>query len=976
MALINGFELLYETPLPEYRGIGARYRHVGSGADVFHVRNDDPENLFAFAFKTLPADSTGIAHILEHTVLCGSRAYPLKDPFIRLVKGSLNTFLNAMTYPDKTVYPAASTVAKDLFNIMEVYGDAVFFPLLRREFFQQEGHRLQYSDGRLELTGIVYNEMSGVYADHDSVAGRIVHQAILCDTPYGYDSGGDPHAIPDLTYDAFVDFHATCYHPSNALIFLYGDIATERYLEFLDSRFLSRFEAAGRAPAASTGQLLQPRWSEPREFTVTCPTDGDDGPTSITLSWLIGGDHSPEELLALELLAYILLGSSAGPLRRALIESGLGDDLSAPTGMETDVLEPIFSVGLRDTDVAHKDQIESLVLDSLSAIARDGIDAGLIESSLRKVEFRNREIKGGGPNGLRLMGRSLRGWLHGESPEHTLRFEEPLRRVRDAVAAEPRYFERLIGEHLIGNTHRLLSIVLPDGDQRAREAQALSTWLAERERALSPDDRARIESDQAALDQLQKSADPPEAVSSLPVLRVADLPREIERVPTAIDTIAGVPLYTHDVPANGIVYIDIGFDLGALDSDLLAYVPLYVDAFGELGLPGRSYDEVITDIGLKSGGMSAFHEAGMPADGSAVADRRLFFRVKTLESTLGEAVDLLTDLIVRPDYSNARRVSDVFKEARSSMSGSVLPSGHSYAAVRAGRAYSDADRYGELWHGATQLLFMSSLGEDGAGLAEPLARIGDAVIRRGGALVNLTGSSDACAAALPHIERLVGALPDSIAASRDQPRSPLLAVEPVPAAEALIIPSNVCYVALAMRGARFGTDDHVHEQVLAHLLRTGPLWESVRMTGGAYGVSASARGMDGVFGFWSYRDPAIVPTLDAFRASLTDAAGGVLPGDLEQAVIGVAGRYYRPQSPSEKALVGLRRTLYRIPDEVRDRNHRVLLETKVDDVVRVARRLVDSYDDHSIVVLAGVDAIDRASAELPVLGERRIQLPL
>ncbi len=976
MALTNGFELLYETPLPEYRGVGRRYRHAGTRADVFHVNNDDPENLFAFAFRTLPADSTGIAHILEHSVLCGSRAYPLKDPFIRLVKGSLNTFLNAMTYPDKTVYPASSTVEKDLFNIMEVYGDAVFFPLLRREFFQQEGHRLQFTDGRLELTGIVYNEMSGVYADHDSVAGRIVHQALLCDTPYGYDSGGDPRAIPDLTYEAFVDFHATCYHPSNALIFLYGDIPTERYLDFIDARFLSRFEAGGRASAAAARQLIQPRWSDPREVTVTCPTDGDDGPTSITLSWLITGGRTPEELLSLELLAYILLGSSAGPLRRALIESGLGDDLSAPTGMETDLREPVFSVGLRDTDVAHKRAIESLILESLSGIERDGIDPALIESSLRKVEFRNREIKGGGPNGLRLMGRSLRGWLHGEAPERTLRFQEPLQRVRDAVAAEPRYFERLIREHLIGNTHRLLSIVLPDADQRRRDTDALATWLGERERALSTEERARIEADQAALDRLQTTADPPEAVSSLPALRVADLPREIERVPTAVNAIAGVPLYTHDVPANGIVYIDIGFDIGDLDGDLTPYVPLFVDAFGELGLPGRTYDDVITDIGLKSGGMSAFHEAGIAADGSITADRRLFFRVKTLESTLSEAVDLLCELIVSPDYSNARRVSDVFKEARSSMSGSVLPSGHSYAAVRAGRAYSDADRYGELWHGATQLLFMSSLDEDGGRLAEPLSRIGDAVIRRRAALVNLTGSADACEAALPHIERLVAALPDSAADTRGRPRSPLLAVEPVPPAEALIVPSNVCYVALAMRGARFGTDDHVHEQVLAHLLRTGPLWESVRMTGGAYGVSASARGMDGVFGFWSYRDPAIVPTLDAFRAALTGTAKGVSPDDLEQAVIGVAGRYYRPQSPSEKALVGLRRTLYRIPDEVRDRNHRVLLDTRVDDVVRAARRLVDAYDDHTVAVLAGADAVDRAAAVIPALGERRIQLPL
>jgi Zn-dependent M16 (insulinase) family peptidase len=969
---IPGYEHLGSHELPEYQATGEWFRHTGSGAEVYHVVTDDPENLFAFAFKTVPPDSTGVAHILEHAVLCGSERYPVKDPFIQLVKGSLNTFLNAMTYPDKTVYPGASTVEKDLFNMMEVYGDAVFHPLLRAEFFRQEGHRLELGDGdSLDISGIVYNEMKGAYSSHDSIAARWVHRALLSDTPYGYDSGGDPAAIPDLTYEQFVDFHRRFYHPSNARIFLYGDIPTERSLEFLHKRFLSKFE-----PLEIDATIArQPRWSEPRELTVTAPSEGEDGTTSITTGWLLGAATDPEDLLAHELLSYILMGTNAGPLRKALIESGLGEDLSAPSGIETDLSEMIFAVGLRGTAEDKKPEVERLILDSLAAISRDGIEPDVVEAALRRVEFRNREIKGGGPNGLRLMGKSLRGWLHGESPDHTLRFEVPFTAIREKARPGARFFESLIDRSLLSNSHRITITVRPDAEHQAREQAAVDERLAGIRESLTESDLDRLRAEQAELETMQATADSEDDLAKIPFLSVNDLPESLPQIPTEeSETAAGVPLYLHDVFANGILYLDLAFDVSGVDPELLAAVPHYADAIGELGLPGRSYDEVATQISMVAGSFSSATEVAVPLHEVRRPDRRIIFRIWSLESTFPEAVDLMRELLLESRFADSDRLSDLIREIKSGLSGSVIPSGHQYAGLRAARALSVASCYEEEWRGTNQLLFTNALAAaDAAAAGEVLARIGEAVIRRGNLAVNLTGDHAAMQAALPHVDRLVNGLPEGGVSSHTDAPFP----EEFPVAESLVVPANVGYVAAAIRSSRLGTPEYVHEQVLAHLLRTGYLWESIRMKGGAYGAFASARGMDAVFGFGSYRDPNIVETLNAYRDSLDRAAEGTInQSELELAIIGVTGNFIRPLSPSEKSIIALRRSLYGITEDLRQENHETLLSTRRKDLERSAARLRESWKDARIAVLAGEEMLNRAADALPELAKNRLVVPL
>jgi Zn-dependent M16 (insulinase) family peptidase len=967
MKLTHGFRQIEHIPLPEYRAHGVWSRHEESGCELFHLRNDDPENLFAFAFKTLPSDSTGVAHILEHTVLCGSRRFPVKDPFIMLMRGSLNTFVNAMTYPDKTVYPASSTVAQDLFNIMQVYGDAVFFPLLRKEFFHQEGHYLRYNaDGALDLSGIVYNEMKGNYATHDSLVADWSYRSLLPDTPYAHDAGGDPAEITNLTYEDFVGFHRSYYHPENARVFVYGNIPTDEYLDFLDRHFLSHFTRVGLAFEAP----IQPRWSEPREHVVTCPADDEDGPTSVTVNWLLDPVDDPVRLLGTELLSEVLLGSSASPLRKRLIESGLGDELSASTGLESELREMIFSVGLRGTSTEKKAAIEELITDELARIVRDGLPANVVEGAFRKVEFRNREIKGG-PNGLRMMGRSLRGWLHGAPPDATLRFQAPFEEVRKLASAGNRYFESMIEEKLLANNHRTTVVVRPDPAQQKREQARVDSWLRDTEKMMSPEEAETVRREQAELDALQQEPDPPQAVKAIPFLTVSDLPTRVETVPTVQHEFAdGVTAYTHEVFANGIVYVDLAFDLAGLEPELLRYVPMFTDAFTEVGLPGRSYDQVATDITLQTGGIHAFADAELPVHEANISDRRIYVRLKCLPRTLPAALDLLRELLLRASLDNAGRLDELWRERRSEQSASVLPAGSSYVALRAMRAFSDAARHDEEWRGVNQLLFAHQDPED---LGARLMALRDGVIRQGNLTVNITAAEPELTDATRRVRELVTALPAGGWTGRTSGPPPA----EYPAEEALIVPSGVSYVAAAVPASRFGTEEHVHELVLAHLLRTGFLWETVRMKGGAYGAGASARGMSAVFAFSSYRDPQIAPTLDAFSGGLESLAEREPDrSELELAVIGVTGHDIRPLSPGQKGMVALRRALYGVTDEMRQAKRDALLATGAGDVRRASERLHDSMSGARIVVMGGADALLTAAERFPGLTANRIVLPL
>ena len=498
----SGFEIVELVDIPELAAAGIWVRHRKSGAEVFHILNEDPENLFAFGFATTPEDSTGAAHILEHSVLCGSENYPLKDTFLVLAQGSLQTYLNAWTFPDKTLYPASSVNEHDYFNLMAVYGDAVFRPLLSEWTFMQEGHRLSFApggssprSGGLQITGVVYNEMKGAYSSLDAYAELWSVKGVLPDTPYALESGGDPESIPGLTWEGLKEFHRTRYSPANCRIFLAGNIPTEKQLAFLDERFLSRLppgKAASPVPRAAP-------WDKPRTIRVPCPAGGEQKTTAF-LSWRCGDAADPAESMALSVLTEILLGHDGSPLTRALVESGLGEDLSPVTGLINEIRETLFVAGLRGVKGREESggrdggtAVEALILGELRRLVRDGIPREEIEAALLSLEFSNREIRrSGGPFSLVWLQRSFRGWLHGKNPWERLLFVPFFTALKERIAGEEGFFEALIQKYLLDNPHRALVLVEPEPGYLEKKEAALAGALAQKEEALSGEERRAI----------------------------------------------------------------------------------------------------------------------------------------------------------------------------------------------------------------------------------------------------------------------------------------------------------------------------------------------------------------------------------------------------------------------------------------------------------------------------------------------------
>lgn len=982
------YEHVRDRELGEFRGTGRLFRHIRSGCEIYHIHNDDRENLFAFLLKTVPPDSTGVAHILEHTVLCGSRRFPVKDPFLLLLKGSMYTFLNALTFPDKTVYPASSTVPADLFNLMKVYGDAVFFPLLNEEMFRQEGHRLVVGeDGHLDYSGVVYNEMKGAYSTHDAIAGEMALRSLFPDTAYGHDSGGNPRDIPRLTYEQFVEFHRRYYHPSNARIFLYGDIATEDHLAFLHEEFLGSFSLSDPGAGTPVEVELQERWKEPRSVETTYPSDQDDssGLSSVTVNWLLTDVGAPGTVLACEALADILLGSSGAPLYQALIESGLGEDLSSPSGLESELRELTFSVGLRGTDVQRREAIEGKIFETLTSLRDNGIDPDVIEGTVRKMAFANRERTGSG-FGLRLMRRAARAWLHGGEPEQTMCFADSFAQLRGALESNPRYFEEMIDRLLLANPHRTTLIVRPDREYDAKEQERVSKELSAIEANIGESERASLIEKQRALERIQSEPDDPAAVASIPFLTIADVPSEVEKIPSRLETLpGGGPQLIHELDTGGIIYYDLSFDMAGIDTALLPFAPLFANAITDIGLPGMSYDQVSRKLDLTTGGFSA----GVSSTSHAVTGlpRSSFnVRAKALQESAEEGFALVFELLRNADFADHRRIRDLFLEERNDIKSAVVPEGSMFAWTHAASRLSQAAQLRDLFRGVAQLRAIAALDPDQC--AERLATTFETLRRQLLEQSRIRVAIAAGDAELPEareiVSRFVSLLPHGAGgheaaspspSSRAAGESGAAARHPV---EGLSIPGGVGYVARAFRGSRLGEVAFAHEGVLAHLLRTGFLWERIRMKGGAYGAFALQNGAEGLFAMASYRDPCIAPTLGAFEEALEHYVREPPQWrDVELAVLGMVGGETRPLSPSQKNAVGLNRYLTGVSDTMRQERRDALRSTQPHDVVRAAERLRDlANEESSTCIIASRSALESACGEIPGLEGHISDLPL
>ena len=982
----QGFETISVDSLDEYRAMGIHLRHQKSGAQIYRVHADDAENLSSFCFRTLPRDSTGVSHILEHSVLCGSRKFPMKDPFLVMINGSVHTFLNAITYPDKTMYPSASVIQADFMNLMRVYADAVFFPLLKPEVFQQEGHHLELDgEGRLIFSGVVFNEMKGAFSSPEEMAGRYSMHSLFTGGPYSWVSGGDPACIPDLSYEAFVDYYNTCYHPSNCHIFLYGDHDMEGVLTVLNDEYLSHFSF--RVPPVSAG--FQPRWGEP-EYQNYSYASGEDqkDKTTITLNWLLGDSTHCQSLFKWRVLSEILLGHSGSPLRKAIMDSDVGEDLYPYSGLETDLREMVFSVGVRGAEAGNREDFTSLVMGKFGELVHGGIPGDLIEGAIRHVEFRGREIGASRSLGLRLMHRVYRGWLYGLPPGESLAFQEHVQSLRGEIDG---LFESLISRNLVNNSHRSVVTVSPDSGMRKRMDQEEGKRLAGLSKVHSTRD---VEDSMTRLRAFQESPNRPEDLARIPFLTVGDMPAKVEKI--NLESLEYGK--THEVFSNGVAYVALALDLSGLPADLRPWMPLFSHAFVNVGIAGMSHAELSAEIAMKAGAISCSLDASryflLNDEISDQCGVYAIIYMKALTERWGEAVDLLGRIIKEIDFSDRKRVGELLFELRNDFRSAIVPSGHVLCSTRAASRHSPEASWDDLWHGVGQLCFLEEVcrnPEATERASEALNAIkgyllynrdSDRTVRGigpGELQLLLAGDKDWTKGGMEVAARILAILASGDGVwNRDESAGLGLEVEMFThphRAESLCVSSAVNFCSLSLPAPVLGSPEYARLSVLAHILRAGYLWETIRMKGGAYGAFASLSATGGDFTFATYRDPEIVSSLDYFCDSLKWAREKIDDSTVERAVIGCVGKHLRPLSPGQKCLVGLKRSIYNIGDHLRQSCRDYQLGVTPEALRETADNLLQLWQERSISIIGGRKALHKAIDERPFLGEFQLDIP-
>ncbi len=954
-----------QQPIPELNLTAVTLYHEPTGARLLHLACDDPNNVFAVGFRTPPPDSTGIAHILEHTVLCGSRKYPVRDPFFAMLKRSLNTFMNALTAADWTLYPVASMNRKDFYNLMGIYLDATFFPLLREQDFLQEGHRLDFADPHnpdtLMIKGVVFNEMKGAMADPSSLLGRRLNSALFPTTCYGENSGGEPINIPDLTWQQLKDFHRSYYHPSNSWIFTYGNFPLQDNLEKIEELALKAFN---RRPVDSVVSL-EKRFSEPTRATRTFPIGPDDDMqqrSMVQLAWLTCPIEDTFERAATGVLSNLLLGNPAAPLYQALIESGLGQNLAPGTGYHDDYRDTYLACGLQGTDADKVEAIEALIIDTLEKVADEGFPEERIDAALHHYEFSSREVTGDQyPYGLGLLMRLFGPWLHAEDPLSTLMVGENLQQLKDA-AADPRFFPQMIRRHLIDNNHRVTFLLKPDRDHSRKEEQAFAEKLNNIRKAL--DENAIVKINRAN-EELQRNQETPDDTSCLPILEISDIDPQEQQTPFSKKAVFGGSSFWFPQPTNGISYLTLQFNTKELDPSLRPYLPIFCALLPQIGAAGHDYLAMSRRISAATGGVRLSTNFLQRPDDLDQLNPVVELKGKVLDRNQDALGEILTDLLTAPDFSDLERLKTVIGQVRVSMENSIPGAGHSFAARAAAASLTSTAAQKEEWSGMTQVKIIreiTNLDEQGvAELSQSLSEIATQLFSREHLSVAVTAEDPALEKMQIPLTGLLEALPHkggtSGAAEEFSSRG---------AATGWYYNVPVAYVAQVFRTVPYTHPDAPALMVLAKLMRADFLHREIREKGGAYGGMAAYNADGGLFSLLSYRDPHLERTLDVYRQCIDWASQEKFSDEtIRESILTAFADMDRPLSPSGR---GYREFLHQQQDltqEMVQQFRNRILETNQQQLSRVARTyLQEAHENSSIGILAGEEMFDQASAKL------------
>jgi Zn-dependent M16 (insulinase) family peptidase len=953
--IYEGFKLISKTDVKEISSKAMLFVHEKSGAQLLFLENDDDNKVFSITFKTPPEDSTGLPHILEHSVLCGSRKFPVKEPFVELAKGSLNTFLNAMTFSDKTMYPIASKNDKDFMNLMDVYLDAVFYPNIYKypEIFMQEGWHYDLEDkgGELVYNGVVYNEMKGAFSSPDEVLFSKSQHSLFPDTTYGKESGGDPEVIPELTLQQFLDFHKKYYHPSNSYIFLYGKMDVIEKLRFINEEYLKNFDKIN----VDSDILVQESFSSPKEVIVDYSISEDDDEkdkTFMSLNFVIDKSVNPETYLAFEILEHMLLETPAAPLKRALIESGIGKDVLGR--YDNSMLQPVLYIAVKNSNESQKEKFKEVVFGTLQRLVKEGIDKKLIEASININEFRLREANYDGyPKGLIYNIKCLDSWLHGENPLMHLEYEAVFSKIKEALTSD--YFERLIEKYLLNNNHSSLVVLRPQKGLAEKKDRELKNKLREYKSRLSEEDINKIINDTKKLRERQTSDDSPEDLEKIPLLSLKDIERKAEELPLVEREENGIKVLAHSETTNGIEYVNLYFDSMGVEQDLIPYVGLLSGVLNKLSTEKYSYEELSKLINIHTGGISfaaeAFEKKGNDEDYYA----KFIVKSKALVSKMPELFELIGEIIGHTKFDDKKRLKEIIQELKSRMEMIILDRGHVMSSGRVLSYFSPVEKYRELIRGVAFYQFISELEKNFDSLSdniiENLKKVSKAIFNKTNLIVSVTGSDDYYEKFREGFNSLCNHL------GNDEIVPQEYRFEQTPLNEGLMTPGAVQYVAKGFNIKRLGYAFSGDLHVLSSILSLDYLWNKVRVQGGAYGCFGRFK-TNGNMVFASYRDPNLSETLKVYDA-LDEYVRNFNVNDREMTkyIIGTISELDFPLTPSAKGEKATSNYIKGITQEDIQRERDEVLSTNQERIRECAKIISEAMKQNYLCVIGNESKI-------------------
>lgn len=969
---LSGFSLVEINKLSEYSATGYLFKHIATGMEVYHVANDDKELFFSYVFNTIPSNNSGVAHIIEHSVLAGSKKYPLRDPFIALQKGSANTYMNAVTYPTKTLYPAASPLEKDFDNIFNVYTDAVFAPLLREETFMQEGIRLNMdSEGNFSYKGVVFNEMLGDRNDAEYQTNSSCLRLLFPDTPYTYNSGGDPLEIVDLNYAKFKAFYDQFYHPTNCKLFLYGDLNVEKYLKLVDKEYLRGFAKIN----ISQTELTPVKWDEPRSTTISIPsTDESTGPT-VALSFATTDSSNSLEVITLNFIYELLLGSVGCPLYKKMIDSEIGEEVSNVSGVSSDYNIMPLIIAFSGVKAKYtSEDVEKFLMQSLTSIANEGFDDELVQATLKRLTFQIQEKPNNGPMGMVAIRRAMRGWLRGYSPVTTIEYSKNIELLKNKMEENPKYLTNWILNNIVNNPHRLLLTSIPDVESVDKYQAQLEKKLTEATDGFTEEDRAQLKAKTIRVNEFLSRVDSPESLKSIPKLSIEDLPKEIRTIEHKSITDLKIPVHKVALETNKIVYFDYAIHVEDFTERELMLLPLYSKVLERCNVADMDNTKVMTEIMNNAGGFSLTVEGGSRTDHS----RSHFFlgRVKMLEEDVDGALELTRKIIQEAQVDDYKIIWESiigFREIYKSIASNI---GYRFASLAASSVFSENGMIMEKSFGVAQWLFLNSIQrEEVKGIAMELKTIQEKLLNRKRYEVHLSCEKKMMSSAMKSVHTFLKAFPLKEDIEVRHLDFKLLGDE-FNNKQAFILPASVNHTVYVMPGSGLGTKENSVERILSSILAGGDLWNTIRVQGGAYGVDCHTDSLEQLFIFLSASDPNLASTFEAYKNSLIHYANlDVKKEEIEDAIISNVANDLRPYGPSSTSITDFRRILFKVDDELRAAARRYVLEVTSQDINETAKRL-QSSKKVSTAIVADSSALERDKVKMDYENVPIVKLPI